>query len=89
MSSNSLSKSFWPCKSPASEQKDEITVDGMNTERFITSFTWNEAKFPARRPLRETVDKLSEGVARLEDELKARCPARTQLRHDRRREPAH
>ena len=42
----------------------------MNTERFLTSFSWNEAKFPARRPLRETVDKLSESVARLEDELK-------------------
>ena len=44
----------------------------MNSERYLTSFSWNEAKFPARRPLRETVDKLGEGVARLEDELKVK-----------------
>ncbi len=45
-------------------------MDGVPVRRYLTAFQWNEAKHPARRPLRETVDKLAEGVAQLEDELK-------------------
>lgn len=54
------------------ESLEDLTVDGYQVERYLTSFSWNEAKYPARRPLRETADKLSEGVARLEDELKVK-----------------
>lgn len=33
---------------------------------------WDEAKHPARRPLRETVEKLQEGVAKVDDEFKVK-----------------
>jgi V-type H+-transporting ATPase subunit C len=47
-------------------------VDGVSADRFLTAFTWDEAKHPARRPLRETVDKLQEGVAKVDDEFKVK-----------------
>ena len=47
-----------------------LSVDGTPVERYLTAFVWDEAKHPARRPLRDTVDKLMEGVGKLEDELK-------------------
>jgi V-type H+-transporting ATPase subunit C len=39
-------------------------------EVYLTRFKWDEAKFPSRRPLKETVDKIMEIVARVEDDLK-------------------
>jgi len=50
-----------------------LTVDGEPVERFLTSFEWDEAKHPARRALKETVEKLAERVARIEDEFKLKC----------------
>jgi hypothetical protein len=40
------------------------------TEVYLTRFKWDEAKFPSRRPLKETVEKIMEIVARVEDDLK-------------------
>lgn len=51
---------------------EELSVDGISAERFLTAFTWDEAKHPARRPLRETVEKLQESVAKVDDEFKVR-----------------
>jgi hypothetical protein len=59
-----------PCRCRRSSQLVDLAVDGVPVRRYLTAFQWNEAKHPARRPLRETVDKLAEGVAQLEDELK-------------------
>lgn len=47
-------------------------MDGVSADRFLTAFTWDEAKHPARRPLRETVDKLQEAVAKVDDEFKVK-----------------
>ncbi len=49
-----------------------LKVDGVAPEVFLTRFRWEEAKFPTRRPLRETVDKIMEIVGRIEDDLKVR-----------------
>ena len=48
---------------------EELSVDGISAERYLTAFTWDEAKHPARRPLRETVEKLQESVAKVDDEF--------------------
>ncbi|MEW5315743.1 MAG: hypothetical protein WDW38_007149 [Sanguina aurantia] len=49
-----------------------LKVDGLPAEAYITKFKWEEAKYPVRRPLKETVDKISESVGRIEDELKVK-----------------
>ena len=54
-------------------QLSAMSVEGLPLRRYLNSFSWNEAKHPARRPLRETADKLGEGVQRLEEELKLRA----------------
>ena len=50
-----------------------LTVDGESVEKFLTTFEWDEAKHPARRALKETVEKLSERVVRIEEEFKLKC----------------
>lgn len=57
---------------PTPQASHELTVDGVSADRFLTAFTWDEAKHPARRPLRETVDKLQESVAKVDDEFKVK-----------------
>ena len=39
-------------------------------EAFITRFKWNEAKFQAKRPLKELVELITESVGKIEDDLK-------------------
>jgi len=51
---------------------EELNVDGVSAERYLTAFNWDEAKHPARRPLRETVEKLQESVAKVDDEFKVK-----------------
>jgi V-type H+-transporting ATPase subunit C len=51
-----------------------LKVDGKSTESFVQHFKWDEAKFPARRPLKDTVERMVELVSRIEDDLKARWP---------------
>ncbi len=58
-----------------------LQVEGLSTEAYVHRFKWDEAKFPARRPLKETVEKMHELVSRVEDDLKVtpkmrvqRCP---------------
>jgi V-type H+-transporting ATPase subunit C len=51
---------------------EELNVDGVSAERYLTAFNWDEAKHPARRPLRETVEKLQESVAKMDDEFKVK-----------------
>ena len=65
------------------EVNAEFVVDGISAERFLTAFTWDEAKHPARRPLRETMERLQESVAKIEDDFRVKtgdlASAKTQL----------
>ena len=47
-----------------------LTVDGVPTEQYLAEFKWDEAKNPTKRQLRETVEKITENVAKIDDELK-------------------
>ena len=49
-----------------------ITADGRPPQSLLENFTWDEARHPSRRPLRETVDRIVEAVLKLEDDLKVR-----------------
>ena len=65
------------------ETSAELGVDVIPAERFLTAFTWDEAKHPARRPLRETMERLQESVAKVEDDFRVKsselASAKTQL----------
>jgi hypothetical protein len=55
-------------------------VEGVPPDTYLERFAWNEAKYPPRRPLKETVAAITETAQKLEDELKARaraCAARS------------
>jgi len=58
----------------------QVTVEGVPPDTYLERFAWNEAKYPPRRPLKETVAAITETAQKLEDELKARarlcCPQR-------------
>ncbi|KAL0041764.1 hypothetical protein WJX79_003835 [Trebouxia sp. C0005] len=58
----------------ANEDKDpqEVLVEGMPPDNYLERFSWDEAKYPPRRPLQETISTLTETVQRLEDDLKVR-----------------
>nr|BCL66125.1 ATP synthase, subunit C [Volvox africanus] len=49
-----------------------LTVEGASTDVYVQRFKWDEAKFPTRRLLKETVDKMAELVSRVEDDLKVK-----------------
>eukprot|EP00899_Mesostigma_viride_P028896 jgi/Mesvir1/9191/Mv15942-RA.1 len=50
----------------------DLSVHGLPAEMFLSRFQWDEMKHPINAPLRETVDKIQQAVARLEDDLKVR-----------------
>eukprot|EP00798_Chlamydomonas_sp_ICE-L_P027353 gene27353-4654_t len=49
-----------------------LKVEGLPPDAYLGRFKWEEAKFPSRRPLKETVEKITEIIARIEDELKVK-----------------
>lgn len=49
-----------------------LKAEGLPVEAYLTRFKWDEPKFPLRRPLRETVDKIGEVMSHIEDDLKVR-----------------
>jgi hypothetical protein len=49
---------------------EEAQVEGMPAETYMERFSWDEAKYPPRRPLKETVSAVTDIVAELEDSLK-------------------
>ncbi len=51
----------------------QLRVKGASPEAYITRFKWNEAKFQAKRPLKELVELMTESVGKIEDDLKVRC----------------
>ena len=56
----------------SSTDREDVTVEGSSPDDFLESFSWNEAKYPPRRPLQETVNNITETVSKLEDDLKVR-----------------
>lgn len=55
----------------ATDESEEVRVEGMPPETYLERFAWDEAKYPPRRPLNETVSAITEIVQQLEDGLKA------------------
>jgi V-type H+-transporting ATPase subunit C len=51
-------------------KKSELTVGGVPSQRYIQQFTWDYAKYPNRRPLKELVSLISGGVSAIDEELK-------------------
>jgi len=49
-----------------------LNVDGISAHDYLKDFKWDEAKNPAKRQLRETVEKITEHVAKIDDELKVK-----------------
>ncbi|KAF8058480.1 VHA-C [Scenedesmus sp. PABB004] len=49
-----------------------LKVEGLPVEGFLSRFRWDEPKFPLRRPLKESLDKITDILARLEDDLKVK-----------------
>ena len=47
-------------------------MEGVSPDQYLERFAWNEAKYPPRRPLSETVSAITETTQKLEDDLKAR-----------------
>lgn len=56
---------------PADERAD-VWVEGMTPEGYLQRFAWNEAKYPSRRPLKDTVAAITDTVQKLDDDLKVR-----------------
>lgn len=48
----------------------QLRVKGLTAEAYLTRFKWNEAKFQAKRPLKELVEIITESVSKIEDDLK-------------------
>ena len=53
-----------------SDASGEVLVENMPPDAYIEKFKWNEAKYPPRRPLSETVNTITETVSKLEEDLK-------------------
>lgn len=58
--------------SGSSTEREDISVEGLAPPAYLERFAWNEAKYPPRRSLRETVDTITETIQKLEDDLKVR-----------------
>lgn len=56
----------------ATDESEEVRVEGMPPETYLERFAWDEAKYPPRRPLNETVSAITDIVQQLEDGLKVR-----------------
>lgn len=54
------------CGSPAAA----CAIDGIPVDSYLTGFQWDEAKYPSRRSLQETVVKIQEDMVKLDDDLK-------------------
>ena len=71
----------------AADEAEEVLVEGVPPESYLERFAWDEAKYPPRRPLKETVAAITETVSMLEDQLKVRRPPVRQVLPAARRSP--
>jgi len=56
--------------SGSSSEREDISVEGLAPESYLERFVWNEAKYPPRRSLKDTVDNIMDTILKLEDDLK-------------------
>lgn len=47
-----------------------LRVENLPVESYLTRWRWDEPKFPLRRPIKETLDKITDIMSHLEDDLK-------------------
>lgn len=52
------------------DERADVWVEGMTPEGYLQRFAWNEAKYPSRRPLKDTVAAITDTVQKLDDDLK-------------------
>lgn len=57
------------------EERIEAWVEGLTPESYLQRFAWSEAKYPSRRPPRDTVQAIMDTVQKLDDDLKVRYMA--------------
>ncbi len=48
----------------------QVSVAGQRPDQYLEGFKWDEAKYPPRRALNETVSAITETTQKLEDDLK-------------------
>lgn len=51
---------------------DAALVDGLPPSSYLETWSWDEGKYPPRRPLGDTVASITEAISKLEDDLKLR-----------------
>jgi len=54
------------------DERSDVWVEGLTPESYLQRFTWNEAKYPSRRPPKDTVQAIMDTVQKLDDDLKVR-----------------
>lgn len=47
-----------------------LTIEGSGVQSYLFGFTWDEARYPSNRPLKDTVDKIQETVGKIDDDMK-------------------
>ena len=70
---NKIRRQLFEMQAASSSDSDasgEVLVENMPPDAYIEKFKWNEAKYPPRRPLSETVNTITETVSKLEEDLK-------------------
>ena len=53
----------------------DVLVEGRTPEDYLEKFKWNEAKYPPRRPIAESVAAITDTIQKLEDDLKVQHSA--------------
>lgn len=53
--------------------EEALTVNNRPVTSFLTNFSWDEARYPLRKPLDEIVEELADSVGLVDEELKVRC----------------
>lgn len=59
---------------------DVVTVEGVKPEKYLQNFTWDEAKYPSRRPPKDTVAAIMETVQKLDEDLKLKSTEFSQMK---------
>lgn len=59
---------------------DSLLVEGVSPKSYVKNFSWDEAKYPSNRPLKDTVEKIQETVVKVEDDMKVKLSEYTQLK---------
>lgn len=63
------------------EKNESLTVSGTAIDFYITHFSWDEARYPVRSPLKELTDKIHADVGKLDEELKVKAADYSNISH--------